>query len=141
MLRVSQGDDDTFYRQKGQCAHVGVVLDLLDRVGIELARVAVEVVGAVVGALDADQVAPVEAASVDVRDPAQVALEVGRGGSRLEGDDVAALNDIASTALDAGGGGAGSTKEGRGGRGEVLEVDHLEMLVNAEQMYGRGSKR
>lgn len=100
-----------------------------------------EVEGTVVGALDADQVAPVEAAGMDIRDPAQVALEVSRAGSRLEGDDVAALDNITSTALDAGRGGAGSTEEGRGGRGEVLEVDHLGMLVKAEQSVGRGSRR
>lgn len=102
-----------------------------------------EVIGTIVSALNTNQVAPMEAAAVDVGDPAEMALEVGRRSSWLEGNDIAALDDIASMALDAGGSGCGGSEKGRGGRGKVLEVDHSKDTGYGERKkaYEKGFER
>lgn len=109
--------------------HVRILLDLFNSLGVKLARVSVEVISSgIVGVQNTLQITLTKATTMNIGDPAEVALQLRRAGARLESNDVASLDDLAAAALDRGGSGGDSTKEGRSGDAEGLEVDHLELL-------------
>lgn len=100
-------------------------LDSLNGGIVELARVTLERVEGV-GALGASELTLVEAAGVNIVDPAQVRGEALGADGALEGDDVAVLSPglnhgLGSSLLESGSSeAAGSSCEQR----ELLETDH-----------------
>jgi len=102
-------------------AHVGVLLDLLERGRVKGAGVALEVLD-VEDLVDALGVLAVLAALVDAVDPRDVAL---RGDALLQRDNVAVGHDLGGLrrALLAGRSAEGGD-DGPGEEGEVLEADH-----------------
>lgn len=102
-------------------------LDSLNGGIVELARVSLEGVEGV-GALGAGELALVEAAGVNIVDPAQVRGEALGADGALEGDDVAVLSagldhGLGSSLLESGSSeAAGSSCEQR----ELLETDHCD---------------
>jgi hypothetical protein len=109
--------------------YLRVVLDLINGIFVESASVAMEPVLAVVGPLDTlgIGVALSNAALVNIFNPSQVALEVL---VRLEGDDVAALDNVAIVALN--GSTKGEPKEGGRSKSEGSKVDHFEETVEGQ---------
>lgn len=107
-VMVPKGDGEVSSRHM---TYLGMGADLGKGLLVHMDGIGVEVID-VVGLLDANGIAAVQAARVDIAGPAHVALEVGSANAALESDDVLVGDVLGLAGLLAGGRSEGGREQG-----------------------------